>query len=212
VHRTAWCCCGALRARVSADPTLVAACHCEQCQRRTGSAFGISAYFRADQVQIDGASKTFSRPGQEGRAIQGHFCPECGTTLFWKAEFMPGHVGIAAGTFADPTFPPPTVSAWEQRKHPWVAFNHRLLRLQDQRPPLGLPFGLALLVLRLLGRGRLNQAVLLTVLHWIAARVTWLDEVRVGPALNGGNFRSDLPHRHRASNRGGRGYRGADRA
>ena len=45
MDRLARCCCGALRAEVSGDPTLVAACHCEQCQRRTGAAFGISALY-----------------------------------------------------------------------------------------------------------------------------------------------------------------------
>jgi hypothetical protein len=95
--RIACCCCGALRAEVSGDPALVVACHCEQCQRRTGSAFGLSAYFPADQVRVDGPSKIFSRTGQESRLIQGHFCSECGTTVYWQAEFMPGHVGAASG-------------------------------------------------------------------------------------------------------------------
>ncbi|WP_371827032.1 hypothetical protein [Microvirga sp. VF16] len=51
---------------------------------------------------------------------------------------MPGYIGVAAGAFADPTFPAPTISAWEQSKHPWVSFGHKALHLQGQRPPLGL--------------------------------------------------------------------------
>jgi len=101
MSRTAHCCCGALRAAVSGEPALVVACHCEQCQRRTGTAFGVSAYFPADQVRITGPSKVFSRESQAGRKVEMHFCPECGTTVFWEAAFMPGHVGIAAGAFSD---------------------------------------------------------------------------------------------------------------
>jgi len=167
--RIASCCCGALRAEAVGEPALVAACHCEQCQRRTGSAFGISAYFPAERVRTEGMSRIFARAGQDGRMIEGHFCPQCGTTLYWKAEFMPGHVGIAAGTFCDPHFPPPTVSAWERSKHPWVTFVPKVLHLQEQRSPLGLPLGLALLLMRSMGRIVLGQWLLLTVMQWISA-------------------------------------------
>jgi hypothetical protein len=130
MSRIAHCCCGSLWAEVSGDPDLVAACHCEQCQRRTGSAFGISAYYPREQVRTGGASKIFARPGQEEREVRMHFCPDCGTSVYCEADFMPGHVGIAAGTFFDPGFPAPTVSAWEQSKHPWVAFGHQTLHRQ----------------------------------------------------------------------------------
>jgi hypothetical protein len=43
--RIALCCCGSLRAEATSEPALVAACHCIECQRRTGSPFGVSAYF-----------------------------------------------------------------------------------------------------------------------------------------------------------------------
>ena len=45
--RTAHCSCGALRVEVSADPDAVGVCHCGECQRRTGSVFGVGAFFQA---------------------------------------------------------------------------------------------------------------------------------------------------------------------
>ena len=134
MSRTAHCCCGALRAEVSGERALVVACHCEQCQRRTGTAFGVSAYFPADQVCITGPSKVFSRESQARRKVEMHFCPECGTTVFWDAAFMPGHVGIAAGAFSDPAFPPPTISAWERSKHPCITLAKPILHLSEQTP------------------------------------------------------------------------------
>ena len=170
MSKIAHCCCGSLRAEVSGDPALVAVCHCEQCQRRTGSAFGISAYYPKDQVRPEGTSKTFSRAGQEGRHIQAHFCPECGTTLYREADFMPGHIGVAAGTFFDPDFPAPTVSSWEQFKHPWINFGHKVLHLQEQRPPLGLSLAFGLVCLRWTGRIAPSRWVLLTLLQWMSPR------------------------------------------
>ena len=51
--RDAACSCGQLRVRAEGDPFVVSICHCLSCQRRTGSAFGMQAGFRADQVQVD---------------------------------------------------------------------------------------------------------------------------------------------------------------
>jgi hypothetical protein len=46
-----------------------------------------------------------------------------------------GHIGIAAGTFFDPVFPPPTISAWERSKHPWMSFAGTALHLREQTAP-----------------------------------------------------------------------------
>ena len=34
---------------------------------------------------------------------------------------MPDAVAVPIGAFADPAFPPPRISVWESRRHPWVA-------------------------------------------------------------------------------------------
>lgn len=132
------CCCGSLRAEVNAEPIVVAACHCLECQRRTGSAFGMSAYFPQDRVSIHGKSTTYVREGEEGRKVRFHFCPECGTTVYWRADFRPDAVGIAAGAFGDPSFPAPFRSVWERSAHGWVAFRHELEHRQTNQPqPIG---------------------------------------------------------------------------
>jgi hypothetical protein len=88
---TAHCCCGALRVEVSADPDAVAACHCGECQRRTGSVFGVGAIFKRENVRAEGPSKMYVRDGQGGRKVKMHFCPTCGTTVFWEADMRPDH-------------------------------------------------------------------------------------------------------------------------
>jgi len=122
--RMARCSCGALHAEVSGDPIRVIVCHCDECQRRTGSVFGVGAYYKREQVQINGPHKAFVRPGPENRTVTNHFCPECGTPLFWEGDIVPGIVGIAVGGFVDPDFLPPNISFFEKYKHPWVGFNH----------------------------------------------------------------------------------------
>jgi hypothetical protein len=95
--------------------------------------FSVSALFKRENVRAEGPSKIYVRDGQEGRKVRMHFCPTCGTTVFWEADLRPDHIGVAVGAFHDPNFPPPTVSVWEESKHGWVAFTHDLARLPTQR-------------------------------------------------------------------------------
>jgi hypothetical protein len=106
------------------------------CQRRTGSPFGVSTYFPKDQVRTEGRSKVYPRGSDSGRKIEFHFCPDCGSTVFWYAEGLPDLIGIAFGTFADPSTPWPTLSVWETTRHPWVTFDHQLDRFAVQ-PEIG---------------------------------------------------------------------------
>jgi hypothetical protein len=84
------------------------------------------AYFPKEHVRAKGPSKVYVRGSDSGRKIELHFCPDCGSTVFWRAEYVPDLIGIAFGAFADPSMPSPTVSVWETTRHPWVTFDHEL--------------------------------------------------------------------------------------
>jgi hypothetical protein len=133
--RIAQCCCGALRAKVTGEPAIVGACHCIECQRRTGSPFGVSCYFPKSQVRTGGPDRVYVRSSDAGRKIELHFCPDCGSTVFWYPDVVPDLIGIAVGAFADPSMPRPTVSVWETTQHPWVAFGHELDHFGRQFEP-----------------------------------------------------------------------------
>ncbi len=119
--RQAACSCGQLTLTCTGEPVRVSICHCYACQRRTGSAFGVQARYRREQVtSIAGPSNTFVRVGDAGTRITFHFCPACGATVYWEMDGRPESLAIAAGAFADTTLPAPTFSVYEARKHPWV--------------------------------------------------------------------------------------------
>jgi len=123
VRRTASCCCGALKAHCEGEPVRVSLCHCLECQKRTGSAFGVQARFNEDQVMIEGPSGSWSRTGDEGTVAQFSFCLTCGSTVLWRNAEMPGVVAVTVGAFADPTFPGPTRTVYEDRAHPWLELH-----------------------------------------------------------------------------------------
>jgi hypothetical protein len=96
-------------------------CHCLACQRRTGSAFGIQARFASTQVRVAGRYRDYVRISDDGEDRTFHFCPDCGGTAFYTLSALPDVVAVPIGAFAEPGFPPPTVSVYESRRHPWLA-------------------------------------------------------------------------------------------
>lgn len=117
--RTASCSCGQLSITVEGEPRGVGVCHCLACQSRTGSAFAYLASFR-EPYQVRGQATEYVRAGDAGAAFRFRFCPTCGTTLYHTEEGVEGGISIAVGAFADPDFPPPSVSVYDCRRHAWV--------------------------------------------------------------------------------------------
>ncbi|MEO5972923.1 MAG: GFA family protein [Sphingomicrobium sp.] len=120
ITRTASCRCGQLTATATGEPVRVSVCHCLACQQRSGSAFAVQARWPADQVALAGRSQAWQRAADSGHATTFHFCPDCGSTVHYSGGHVPDHIAIPVGAFADPAFPPPRFSVWEERKHAWV--------------------------------------------------------------------------------------------
>ncbi len=121
--RTASCRCGALTAGCEGEPVRVSVCHCLACQQRTGSAFSVQARFQPEQISISGEAGEWSRIGDEGHSIRYRFCPQCGSTIFYTTDDEPELVAIPVGAFADPDFPAPSRSVYEQRRHRWTGIS-----------------------------------------------------------------------------------------
>lgn len=121
--RTATCRCGQLRAACTGEPVRISVCHCLACQKRSGSAFAVQARWPDDRVKITGDFKLWSRTGDSGARATCRFCATCGSTIVYVIDDMPGLVAVAVGVFADPGFPPPRFSVYEERKHRWVAIT-----------------------------------------------------------------------------------------
>jgi hypothetical protein len=118
--RRAACSCGQLSLEAEGEPVRISMCHCLACQQRTGSAFGIQARFPEDRVRIEGRATEYVRISDAGEARTYHFCAECGSTVYYRLVSVPDLVAVPIGAFADPAFPPPRVSVYESRRHPWV--------------------------------------------------------------------------------------------
>jgi hypothetical protein len=124
--RTAQCGCGRLQVSVEGDPFLVSTCHCDFCQKRTGSAFGVEAFFPDDErITVSGETKRYNGLETDGvGSVTGfdptyYFCPTCGSTVYWTFTELT-IIGIAVGNFVDPNFPTPTMETSTRLRHHWM--------------------------------------------------------------------------------------------
>ena len=124
---TGGCACGAIRYTVKAEPLVSYCCHCTECQKRTSSAFGVSALVTTDSLSIDkGTPKERMRKADSGNDLGISFCTECGTSLYSAPAARPQVRVLYAGTLDDPTWVPIKLNIWTGSALPWVHLDPAL--------------------------------------------------------------------------------------
>lgn len=72
-------------------------------------------------VKISGESSQYEIVGDEGGTATFNFCPKCSATVYYSNRGDNETIAVPVGAFADPNFPAPTFSVYEERKHAWVS-------------------------------------------------------------------------------------------
>lgn len=131
--KTARCACGHTSISVAGAPVAYNVCHCTNCKRRTGSAFGISVYFkRGDVVARSGRTNVYAFHHQApDHEQERHFCPTCGTTLYWYISSLNELIGVAGGCFGELDLGEPPVSVTHAKKLAWVELPQSVRKVQD---------------------------------------------------------------------------------
>src|SRR6185437_9139462 len=89
--REGGCLCGAMRYRVTGPQKRGSACYCTFCQRRSGGALSVHAWFAEDQITITGTPTIYEhRSDESGQPLRLHFCRRCGTHIMLSVEKYPG--------------------------------------------------------------------------------------------------------------------------
>lgn len=118
--KTATCQCGAVRVTCEGNPVRVSVCHCLDCQQRSGSAFAAQARFPVERVTISGETRVWTRINDNGARANFHFCPNCGSGVWYELKVQPGVIAVPIGNFAEVGAFELQYSVWEVRKQPWV--------------------------------------------------------------------------------------------
>ena len=94
------CRCGAIRYRVKLDKLpSVYACHCQDCQTWSGSAFSLQFIVPEEALEVTGTPHLYERVSDDGtRVSRQRGCAQCLTRVYNANTRRPGLVVVRAGT------------------------------------------------------------------------------------------------------------------
>ncbi len=121
------CLCGQLRYESPGPALFIGCCYCADCQKETGSGHTTVVAVPEATLKIDGRLTEYHKPGDSGKNVARAFCATCGTTIYGKAEAMPGGVGLRVGTLDDSSSIKPMMSVFAGSAQAW------------DMPPTGIP-------------------------------------------------------------------------
>lgn len=126
------CLCRAVRIRARAEPFGAPYCHCRDCRRSTGAPVSLLVGYVDEQVEVEsGVPKVYeSSPG-----VRRAFCGDCGTSISYKDDRLPGEVYIHVGVFDNPASFEPTVHSWHSQRLEYVNILDDLPRHRESSHP-----------------------------------------------------------------------------
>jgi hypothetical protein len=117
---TGACMCTRVRFAISKPLLGAVYCHCKRCQRRTGTAFSVSALSEPGSFALtEGADavRTY-RPGDDG--WHKSYCGECGSQLFTKHPENPELIAVRMGALDRDPGVRPGVHQFVDYAPPWA--------------------------------------------------------------------------------------------
>ena len=127
------CLCGAVRYEVNLTIRFRPyACHCTDCQTRSGSAFGIQQSVLASDLNCTG-ELIRGQHVQPSGAVAGIFaCEKCLTRIYTDNDRRPGIVNLRAGTLDNSEALAPAAHLWVTSKLSWVVLPPDVICLDGQ--------------------------------------------------------------------------------
>ena len=111
------CSCGEVRYRLLNPPLYVHACHCLDCQKASGSAFGITTIVLESDIASDHGVIV---PKPSGANRTAFICGSCGDVLYRTASNHPATALLSSRTLDDTRELEINAHIWTKEKHAWL--------------------------------------------------------------------------------------------
>ncbi len=123
------CVCEDLRYELKGPPLFTHACHCLDCQRKTGTAFAMTTIVLRDDLVITQGrtAATASSPRTTSYA-----CARCGTAIYATSTRFPASATLKPGTLDDPSIAAPQAHIWVRRKQAWLMLPDGVPQFDEQ--------------------------------------------------------------------------------
>lgn len=132
------CLCGSVQYESSAEPLMIATCHCSHCRKQSGSAFSVNIGVPKESVKVSGDSlREYEDKGTaSGIPMLRKFCSACGSPILSEVIAAGGLNFIKAGTLDDSTWVVPGAEIWCDSRVEWRAAPDGIPQM-PANPPLG---------------------------------------------------------------------------
>ena len=131
---TGGCHCGAIRYQAEGEARTHALCHCTDCRRHAGAPMVGWTMYPQEAVKVTKGAPRIYVSSENGRR---HFCPDCGTGLFYtNAKGLPGIIDIQSATYDDPDAVPARAHVQVAERIKWKERAHEL-PMFERYPPRG---------------------------------------------------------------------------
>lgn len=131
---TGGCLCGGVRYEYRGEIGAAGYCHCADCRRISGSAFGISVCIAASGFRLTtGAPKAYTKTSDAGRPVTRWFCPDCGCPLYTEPPLHPETIFLKAGSLDDPALVKPDRQAWTRSRVAWAEIDPAIASFETSR-------------------------------------------------------------------------------
>lgn len=115
------CQCGAVRYALRSTPLGLWACHCNQCRKQSGSAFGMSLSVAVDALGIvQGEPAVWTRRTDAGHLTDCLFCAQCGTRIAHRRHEHGGRMTLKPGTLDDTSWIAPDRHVFTESALDWL--------------------------------------------------------------------------------------------
>ena len=125
------CICGQFKFRLNAEPITLVACHCTNCQRRSGGALQLSLYVYREALEvIAGVASPITTIAENGDAYRNLVCTTCQTRL-WSESVKPAvHADLRPGTLERAGEFSPVAHVFTRSALPWFVFPEGVARYE----------------------------------------------------------------------------------
>lgn len=124
------CLCGEVQYEYTGELGPIAMCHCSQCRRAQGTAFGTNSPIQAAEFRFASGSDLVrefeSTPGKK-RA----FCRNCGSPLYSRLDSKPDLLRLRIGTLSTPIDAQPAYHIYAGSAADWYEFTDVLPRYSE---------------------------------------------------------------------------------
>ena len=130
---TGGCLCGQVRYRLTNEFRMLPyACHCTDCQSRTGSAFSEHMLVGTGDVHLEGETDCgwYVQPSRAKSQIVG--CAQCKTSIYAINDERPGMASLRCGTLDRSAEVEPHAHIWVRSKQPWIVLPPDALVMAEQ--------------------------------------------------------------------------------